>query len=146
VKETPNINLNTWKDSREDSSVQGHREGKGLVTKVSNDERAVIREDESPGLLRVELDLNCDKEHTGSAIPTDVPRRSGRNKRMRTDSSAEDAGSDRAKRTKIGGQGKMTPIPISSHVDKGARGESIRRSRRTKESSRGKGPKMGMAG
>jgi hypothetical protein len=143
AKGKSNISLDIKDQSRGDKLVQRCKKDEQSVVKVNHDERAVVGGNESPFLSIMEMDATRDEQYAGLSMATDGLRRSGRIKRMRMNSPVEGTGFERAKRANAGGQGKDASTSISSHINQETRGVSKGRTRRTKESSKGKGLKVG---
>jgi hypothetical protein len=139
VKEKYDIHCGARNQSDGDKSVQNRRKGKQSVVKAGHQERAVVQGNESPGLSDMEMDVTDDEDYGGLVMTTGGVRRSGRIKRARTNSQMEETGFERAKRARTAGQGKAASTSISSQVNREGSGESMGRTRRMKNSSRGRG-------
>jgi hypothetical protein len=141
VKEKYDIKCGARNQSEGDKSVQNRKKGKQSVVKAGHQERAVVRGNGNPGLSDMEMDVTDDEDYGGLVMATGGVRRSGRIKRARTNSEMEETGFERAKRARTAGQGKAasTSTSISSQVNRQGSGESMGRTRRMKNSSRGRG-------
>jgi hypothetical protein len=137
-KEVLDIDSDVRKQSRKDKPIQTRRKSKHLVMQVGHYERAGVRGDESDNPRNTMMDMTRDEQFTELALSMGGLRRSGRVKQMRTTSPTQEAESRKAKKAKVGEQGKPVSIFISSQLDEETRGGSTRRSRKSMKLSRGK--------